>query len=272
MPNLVSYVDNTNQLAHFEMVKTIRDFAVANGWTELRYDTSTDNHELILQGVGYSGTEEIFIGFNTYHNVASDYYNLVCAAFTGYVAGNTFYTQPGILYHGVPCHNQRVDFWLTLNPQRIALAMKVGIPVYEFCYVGKFLPYATPSQYPYPMCSAGPLSGNPATRFSDTAHNFPFLNSSVMNCRFTDGSWLSCVSMPWYENIKLRDTNGVYSLIPAVIFNGNNVLGQLDGIAHITGFDNAVENTMTINGETWIVIQNVWRTGFNDYVAMRLDA
>ena len=111
MPHTIGFVDNSGgTLAHYKMLQTIRDFASANGWTVLRYDTAPANRELILKGVGYTGEEEIFVGFRTYQNAAADYYNLVAAAFTGYVASNTFDTQPGAMLSGVPAHNNRIDY------------------------------------------------------------------------------------------------------------------------------------------------------------------
>ena len=50
------------------------------------------------------------------------------------------------------------------------------------------------------------------------------------------------------------------------------MFGELDGVFHITGFNNAVENTFVIDGLTHVVLQDVWRTGFNDYYAIRMDA
>ena len=63
----------------------------SNGWSTPRYVNPTDgsNRELIMRGVGLSGTEQIFIGFRSYHSVASDYYNLSVAAFTGSTIGVT---------------------------------------------------------------------------------------------------------------------------------------------------------------------------------------
>jgi hypothetical protein len=278
MPHQIGYVDNTSMLAHYAMLETIRDFASANGWTVLRYDTSTANRELILKGVGYTGEEEIFVGFRTYQDASADYYNLVTAAFTGYVPSNTFDTQPGAMLSGVPAHNNRIDYWLTLNPQRIALAMKVGTPVYESCYVGKFLPYARPSQYPYPVIAAGMLNGIPATRFSDTSHSMPYKGSRAnMRMRFNDGVWRQPDSYPWANayvagaTTQQRDTGGQYPLNAVVLSESNGIYGELDGIRHISGFNNAVENTLELGGQTWLVIQDVARTGFNDYYAMRMD-
>lgn len=276
MPNQVGYVDNTSMLAHYAMLQVIRDFAVANGWTQLRYDTSVANRELILRGTGLSGTEEIFVGFRTYQDSTADYYNIVAACFTGYVAGNTFDSQPGARLSGVPAHNNRIDYWLTLNAQRIALAMKVGTPVYESCYVGKMLPYSLPSQFPYPIVCAGMLNGTPATRFSETTHSIPYKgNRANFAMRNPAGSWEQIYSWPWQNTVlqALRDTNNSYPLVPIVVNdNVGNIYGELDGIFFISGFNNAVENTLSISGVTYVVIQDVSRTGFTDYYAMRLDS
>lgn len=282
MPHQISFVDNSGGvLAHYKMLETIKDFAAGNGWTVLRYDTVSFNHELILKGVGYTGAEEIFVGFRTYHNDSADYYNLVAAVFTGYVPSNTFNTQPGVRLSGVPAHNNRIDYWLTLNPQRIALAMKVGTPVYESAYVGKCLPYGRPSQYPYPVVCSGMLNGWPATRFSDTSANHSIGykgNSARLGLRSND-NWLNAHCYPWSNTLltgsstQMRDTGGVYHLLPVELHdNSNNLWGALDGIYYISGFDNAVENTLTIGGDDYVVIQDVHRTGFTDYYAMRLDS
>lgn len=280
MPHTIGFVDNSGgTLAHYKMLQTIRDFASANGWTVLRYDTAPANRELILKGVGYTGDEEIFVGFRTYQNAAADYYNLVAAAFTGYVASNTFDTQPGAMLSGVPAHNNRIDYWLTLNPQRIALGMKVGTPVYEHAYVGKFLPYARPSQYPYPVISAGMLDGAAATRFSEITHSMPYKGArSNMRQRFNDGVWKQPECYPWNNanlagaTAQLRDTNTRYPLTRIELSDANGIYGVLDGVLHISGFNNATENTVVIGDSTWIVLQDVARTGFNDYIALRMDS
>ncbi|PKF70447.1 hypothetical protein CW360_14215 [Pseudomonas fluvialis] len=278
MPHTIGFVDNSGgTLAHYKMLQTIRDFASANGWTVLRYDTAPANRELILKGVGYTGDEEIFVGFRTYQDASADYYNLLAGVFTGYVPGNTFDTQPGARLSGVPAHNNRIDYWLTLNPQRIALAMKVGTPVYESAYVGKCLPYGRPSQYPYPVVCAGMLSGAAATRFSDTSHSIPYKgNRANMALRSNDG-WLQPYGYPWGNSAiaggtQLRDTGGYYHPLPVELHdNAANMWGALDGIFYISGFNNAVENTFTLDGHDYVVIQDVSRNGFTDYYALRLD-
>ncbi|MDF3932931.1 hypothetical protein [Pseudomonas citronellolis] len=279
MPYSIDYVDNAGgTLAHYNMLARIRDFAADNGYQVLRYDTSLTNRELILKAPGLSGEEEIFMGFRTYHNVDADYYNLLAGVFTGYVASNSFDAQPGARLSGVPAHNNRIDYWMTMNDQRLALAMKVGTPVYESAYIGKMLPYGRPSQYPYPVVCAGMLDGAAATRFSDTAHAMPYRgNRAGMGLRTNDG-WKAPYCYPYQNDVlagatQMRDTGGIVQLLPVELNdNAANLWGALDGIYYITGFNNAVENTVVLGGITYVVIQDVGRTGFSNFYAMRLDA
>ncbi len=279
MPHEIGFVQNSGVLAHYMMLDKIKTFAEANGWTTLRYDTGI-NREVILKGPGYTGTEEIFVGFLCYQDAGSDYYNISVGVFTGYVAGNTFATQPGAMINSACAHNTRIDYWLVVTPQRITVVMKVGTPVYDVMYAGKILPYARPSQYPYPVLCAGTLSAAPNTRYSDTARQMPWVgNIANCNLRIPSGIWSQPECYPWNNTGMLagttssaRDTNNNYQLIPATLMTSAlGLLGEVEGIFHVSGFSNAVENTITISGVLYVVIQNVYRTGFNSFYAIRMD-
>ena len=279
MPHKIGFVTNSGgKLAHKNMVQVVKEFAEANGWAVMRFVDNAASHELILKAPGLSGLEEIFVGMRTYENAAADFYNITAAGFVGYVPGNSFASQPGAFLSGVPAHNTRIDYWLTLNGQRLVLVMKVGTPVYESMYLGKMLPYARPDQYPYPVIVGGMLPDESGIRYSETTHGMPFKGGRAnFRLRFNDGSWLLPTVHPWNSRYiagwgaQTRDTNGFYPLMPCTLISGANQLGELDGVHQITGFDNAVENTLEIDGVTYVVIQDVARTGFNDYFAMRLD-
>lgn len=289
MPHQIGYVDNSGgKLAHQAMLEAVKTFVSANGWDILRFDDSGASHELIMRAPGLSGLEEIYLGMRTYDNAAADYYNLSAAGFIGYVPGNAFAAQPGAQLSGVPAHNQRIDYWMTMNGQRLVLAMKVGTPVYESLYLGKILPYARPSQYPYPVLVGGMLNGETATRFSDTAHSCWVRGGAGRSVgggstwpawlRFNDGAWRKPTAYPWNNTAMcgstwtVRDTAGVYPLTPVVLSeSGIGIYGEVDGVYHISGFDNAVENTLSVGGDDYVVMQDVWRTGFIDYYAIRLD-
>ena len=96
MTAYTGFVDNSTMLAHYKMLETIRDVCLAEGWTILRYDTAITNRELLMMAPGLSGTEQIFCGVYCYQDSNADYYNLAVATMKGYVAANSFLTQPGI--------------------------------------------------------------------------------------------------------------------------------------------------------------------------------
>lgn len=280
MPHEIGYVQNVGVLAHYMMLEKIRTFALANGYTQLRYEDAIANRELIMRAPGYTGSEQIIIGFQCYQDSSADYYNISCGVFTGYLAGNTFATQPGAKITSVPAHNNRIDYWLTLTPQRITFVLKVGTPVYMPAYAGKLLPYGPPSQFPYPVVCAAPLAGAPATRFSNTSIAMPYIgNTSTGNfsIREPGGAWINPETHPWNNDklaisTQMRDTNDQYRVLPVVVMTqANGIFGELEGIFYISGFNNAVENTFVIDGKTYVVFQNIYRTGFTDYFAMRLD-
>ena len=285
MQHLIGTVTDSVQWAHLEFIDLIKaqlTGASDSVWTVLRYDVSTDNHELILMGEGLTGSEQIYVGYRSYQSSTSDYYNIQCATMTGYVAGNTFATQPGIAISSICAHNQTIDYWLVWNAQRIMFALKVGTPVYEFAYNGKFTQYARPSQYPYPVASIGTLDGSPVTRYSDTstAHTIGAMTGSTlrnqMRIRRHDGAWLQVRTYPYCINIiasQSRDTEGFYPLMPIELLeSGVATYGCLDGVFFVSGFNNIVENTITIGGTVYVIIQDVFRTGFSNYMAIEMEA
>ena len=280
MANFTGTVTNSGgRYANQNILKFLNDeLTTDTNWDILRYDDTIEPRELIVKGKGYSGTEEIFIGFRSYQSVGADYYNLSVAAFTGYVSGNTFATQPGYKENSLCGHNLSIQYWISISPQRVAMALKVGTPVYETAYVGKFFPFATPTQYPYPMVCFGTLTGQPATRYSDATHSMSFKGSRT-NALMRDvaGSWIQPACWPWNASLIAsgtdlqRDTGSTYFLNPILVMKTNTeVYGQLEGVYHISGFNNVVENTLVIDSKDYVVIQDVGRTSFNDYIALEV--
>lgn len=296
--------------AHYKVLAAIKTLAEANGWTTLRYVDTGADRELILNSAGLSGTEDIFIGFKTYQSVGADYYNMAVSCFTGYISDNTFETQPGARLSGTPCHNNAVTYYLTCNAQRIAGCFKVGTPVYTHFYVGKMLPYARPGEFPSPLCTGGSFDGKEARRFSDTTYTFPyygyygFSSSSPQNygrmyLRRADGVWAQQFHHPFtYGYTQLRPAGTNYQMQAIILYNYDdaikgNVWGELDGVSQITGFNNGPENVLqqggtlvdqtgmtplqavqavlAAGGRAHVVLQDVGRTGFNNFIALEMS-
>jgi len=259
------------QTAHYNLLNYLKTVLEAAGGVTQRYDTSTDNHELIIMLDGYGGTESIYIGFYCYQSVSSDYYNISVGTMKGYTSGNTWENQPGIVYNSFCCHNLAIDYWLSVNAARINGGLKVGTPVYEHFGAGNFLPFAPPSQYPQPLFNCATLVGAPATRYSDIYHYMGWRGGcNQFAIHKNDGNWHNSLCYRPFTSTG-RPAEGTYAVLPIYIYDtAKNIYGELDGIYHITGFDNVVENTLVIDGDTYVVIQDVYRTGFDNYIALKL--
>ncbi|MDE2000385.1 MAG: hypothetical protein KGI52_15825, partial [Burkholderiales bacterium] len=200
------------------------------------------------------------------------------AGFTGYVDSAPFSGQPGASpLLGMPLRRNSMRYWLVANGQRLVIVAQVDT-TYQTCYLGKILPYGSPGQYPYPLLVGAPLASNAAIRYSDVSASAPTLaykgTRNNLRLRFSDGSWRTPDAWPWYtpnSTDLVRDTGGQYALLPVILNDSApNIYGELDGVAFVSGFGNAVENTVTVSSVSWLVVQDVNRTGAEDYCAVRL--
>jgi hypothetical protein len=257
-------------------------------------------NELIMRGPGLTGTEAIRAGLRGYFDTPSDYYNLEARGMHGFLAGSAFDAQPGVSRPCfLPLWNSSIPYWFVGNGQRLIAVAKVST-VYEILYLGKILPYGQPTHYPAPILIAAG-TGVQATRWSatDSQHSNltrPRTSGSNLSCGVFNGAgntwvdystesnstlnvypWPYCwhSNSPQSEAMTYIDVNpdGSYTLEPIRLIQeapGVNLLGELDGVAFVTGQGNASENTITIGGDTWLVVQNVHRTTRDAYCAVKL--
>ncbi len=267
---------------HYQVLDIIKTLAEANGWTTQRYVNTGLDREWIGKSLGLSGTEEIFIGVKTYQSVAGDYYNFLLGGFTGYLAANSFETQPGAKLSGLPAHNNAITYYLSMNAQRLALMLKVGTPVYTHGYLGKLFPYARPSEYPNPLVCAGSFDGAELKRFSDTNQVFPYHGDTISSytnfyLRSLNGDWYQPAMYPFSHGASTTGQYSTYAIAGDVSYNCqvpandfyqvepiiihdrisssnlnqlNNLYGELDGVYFVSGFNNAAENVVQSGGSS----------------------
>mgnify|MGYP003403914263 CR=1 len=174
--------------------------------------------EVIFKAVGNAGSDEIFTGIRSEYSSADGWYNLFLNGFTGYdVNENSWFKQPGCIPDAsqatayripmIPCWNTTMPYWFVASGRSFRLAVKISTN-FEGGYMGFLLPYATPSQYPYPLAIGGSLapdSGNRTTawRYSyvhqmhgvfvgpgiDTWTTFESVYHSSLYVRGNDGAW-----------------------------------------------------------------------------------
>ncbi|MBS0364901.1 MAG: hypothetical protein JSR67_03645 [Proteobacteria bacterium] len=279
--------------------------ATGGGWTQLASDAgggtytepqggsiSTIDADYYLKAPGLSGTEAIYVNLQAYHNVALATYNWRMRGATGYNASATFYAQPGTSPDAfLSLWNSSIPYTFVANAQRVIVIAQIG-SVWESAYLGKFLPVGQPSQYPYPLMVAG-TSSNPTTVYSNAGiGHHAFFDPNAAWVYWLDGSWqqfqnhdatydttTTVVNVwPWAFGLGnyqpssiLANLDGSYPLFRATLEMSTpapNVLGFLDGVFFAPGQSLSSGSTITVSAQTYIAVQDVFRTGYNNFAAI----
>lgn len=274
-----------------DLLAKIATFASANGWSILEQSETS----FYLRGAGTSGLDEIYVGATAYEDAANNRYNFELFGSWGYKAGRAFNKMPMSSGGGVYVYlwNQSMPYWLSVNADRILCFAKIGT-VYMSIYLGFLKRFGTEMQYPYPLCIGG-CGGSSTVNYSNsTASLISFwsavygdANSRARVC-LPGGVWgfmaegggsalnprlgiFSPVSLKVLTLITTPDNT--YPLYPLYVCGSVEpaVYGEYDGIHWITGYGNASENTLTIDGKNYIVFQDIFRTTYDAFCAMRMD-
>jgi hypothetical protein len=277
--------------------------AIGKAWIEKRWNTG-DTYELVLQGPGDDGLQQILVGIRTYYNVASDYYNWKLQGYTGFQSGSLFDAQPGAIPTSTYVNpkmalwNSSIPYWLACDGSHIVLSVKVST-VYEAMYLGFCDAMGTPGQYPYPLVVAGSTTGNTSERWSSQNNDVGSFNDPRMAgsaycpflLRLPNGNWQPfynwstgsaiAVFNVWpYGRISnvtpglgtdRESLDGSVPLMRLLLTDqtNKNVYGALRTAYWIPGFGQSSENTITVGGDAYWVFQNTFRTSARDYWAMK---
>ena len=84
------------------------------------------------------------------------------------------------------------------------------------------------------------------------------------------GNWFIASRYPSGHTYRYSPGN-VYPLTAIVLYDGTALYGEIDGLYHVSGFSNASENIVTIDGVNHLVLQDVATTGIGNYLALRLE-
>jgi hypothetical protein len=280
-----------------DLLDKLVTFATANGWTQL--ENTAD--KVVLQGEG-AGTDEIIVAIQEY----ASGWNL--NGYTGYTNGLTFFNQPGAIPLSVtdPCSpsmplwGSAIPYWFVVSGRRIIVVAKVGT-TFQMCYLGWYLPFASPNQYPYPMFVGGSCGGNAGVYTGTTALNSAFWRGQVagqLQSHVTvlpGGAQVSPANL-WAPASNLADTfsgmfpyntspagaNGIGQhsdaidgskvLTPVTISIDSvthiGLLGDLDGVYHVPS--GSAEDVITIGADDYLVVQNVFRSAGTELAAIKL--
>ena len=292
-------------LGHLILLDDLSTFLVAQGWTELKDVVVNGEREVYFRGPDITAgaiTINAFVNIKAFEDVPGDIYNWEIRGAIGFDTNVDFDSQPQVspkvgnnTVGVVTLFQNSIDYWFVVNDRRFIVIAKVST-VFASMYGGFFLPYATPTEFPFPIY-VGATSGNRTHRFSQSDYNIggfwdPTSNSSYI--RHYDGAWFNCANYSASGSVKIRGTfdayiwpyrdnindqiinniDATYTLLPCILTSkeqDGNVYGELEGVFSCSGFANAAENTVTISAVVYVVIQIIDRTNIEDFVCIRLQ-
>jgi hypothetical protein len=243
---------------------------VGEYWEVLKYSSSQYNFEAYLRGPGLSATDSVYCNIRLYSDVANNLHNWQLYGATGFDGTKSIDEQPGTstVDSFFTVSNTTMPYWFVVNGRRIIIVAQTSAGVSMACYMGLYVPYATPSEFPYPYAIGGTTT-NPTYGYQEnnyTVGNFydgPYeynTDNAALALRHPDGTWLgfgnyfsstsargdstSLVSTIAPMNSKkgsqsypgygiIQSFNDNYIILPFTLqtkAQGGNTYGELDGM------------------------------------------
>lgn len=272
-----------------DLLAILATFAAANGWTVL--DQTAER--LYLKGEGTAGTDEIYVGIQTYEDSANGRYNWELFGSWAYRAGRAYSAMPRTTGGGVFSYlwNQPIPYWMVATPRRIMGFAKIGT-TYTCFHLGLIDPPATDAQYPYPLLIGG-CGRVAAQNYSATAGNGAFwggVGATGSGKLFVPGGDWGYINSYFSANVNaptftpktlmtgkkssiITALDGSYVMFSIFMVDDSrpSIYGSVDGLFQVSGYNNSAENIITVSGKNYMVFPDVYRSAYGDYCCMRLD-
>ena len=284
----------------FTVLATVTSVPAADRWVLDRWNPDDLNGlstAMIWHGLG-DGTEAIHTGIRRIETPASQIWNWRMRNYTGFASGRDWNTQPGVSPDLFTAFwDNDMLYWFQVDSRRYTVAAKVST-TFHALYQGFFLPFGSPTEYPFPSVLIGEKDDSEA--HTSTATDFGFVTEPIINgtLRQVDGVWVNAGDSPtvgnfwlWpastafggagsiWENHENFDS-GDHQLMPILLGQGPTggatepltaeVFGVLDGVNIVTGFGNSSETILSIGGTDWVVFQDIFRTSRENFWAMEM--
>lgn len=138
--------------------------------------------EVNLKATGTAGTDIIYTGIRSEYDAANGWYNLFLNGYTGFDPLEvSWFKHPGaipgwstptpMMVPMVPGWNSNMPYWFAASGRSFRFGIKVSTS-FEGGYLGFILPYATPSQFPYPLAVGGSLVPNDGARSTEWRYSY----------------------------------------------------------------------------------------------------
>jgi hypothetical protein len=253
--------------------------------------------DLYLRGPGLSQTDNIYVNLRKYQNSPTSLYNWAISGATTYDGVEDWENQPNnSLVSGhfsyFALTNAQIDYTFVASGRRFIVIVTIGGDTYMMS-AGYILPYAIPSEYPYPLAIAGTTNTIATNIASTSCRNFwePTAVPIRSSLRAPNGVWTAVygsnpgttfVTWPWTDaddtEFQLRSNlDDTFSALPAVIYttlDGGNIYGEWDGVFYSPQFGTVnlvAGDTVTIDAVDYFALQNGQRSNEYEFGLVRLD-
>ena len=257
--------------------------------------------QCVLEGPGLAGVDHIFVGWLSAVDATAPYYNVGFVGMQQYDNTQTVDQQVDASPPVYSClDNGAFEYRLSVNGRRFITTMKIG-GLFGSAYCGFILPYALPTEYPYPLLiSANDQDSN--TLLSNTTGSYrgcfdPGVQGAYL--RTPGGVWetvenhsnnaialgkniwpyVGSVGIGTHSEVTrlLRDgPGGEKVLLPLIIVFGyisavtqSAAYGELDGLFFVSGFNTLPEDAITVGADTYRAIPSIFRSDFEDFAALK---
>lgn len=270
---------------------------------------ASDYRDVYLRAPGLANQENIHINIMAWDDPVLQLNNWRVFGATGYDELQNIEYQPGGFFASIGgispgsfyiLSNAAMPYWIVANGRRLMLVVKIEGDFY-FLHMGFVLPYAKPSEVPFPCLISANDNISTSTPSTTTLYNLGGNAAADSRGQFRNinGQWgyvgnTSGVSggipylevwpygtlwgQPVNDYQPVGDPTGGYPIFPAILFSTasgyEGVHGEVQGFYHVPkvgNIDLQSEDTLTIDGKTYLVFQNVDKNSRYDYSAMILE-
>lgn len=274
----------------------VSSFTPSAGWT--------------FKAPGLSGDKSIYVHIGCAEDVPAEHWYFFMRGHGGHLPTMAEAEQPlrsAASY--LPFWNQPMTYWIAGDGQHVRIVLKVST-VFPSSYLGFIVPYDIPDGYPYPLLIAGQtrnVSDRWSTvHYSSRFIANPGYGTARLYC--PDNQWRELYNWGTSSNsgksfgpcfvVTTHHSSSAYAGVhsgwqadepfmldegpaqdgsyvprPLEIMTtsmGRATLGVLDGYYKVAGRGNSAENIIVKDGVDYLVVPDLFRTGFADYMAMRL--
>ena len=174
-----------------DLLADLQTLMVANGWVLEKTETSGDIETRYFRGPGSASNAPVHVNFRTGDVAVDGEYWLEVRGATAFDTTLTWDNQPNVspsMY--MPLWQNSIDYWFSVTDRRVSITANVSTSYFSL-YAGFFLPFATPTDYPYPLYVAA-TSGTQPSIYTTTNSGLRSMADPGLNAAYVrqpGGTW-----------------------------------------------------------------------------------